>query len=235
MSTYYLARFEPAGDSLFSTLKDAQDWADYQFNYRFPTVESHWVSGGEHGWYAQRWGGAVRNEDGHEIVGATVSVMSLDDGLPEWRREQLDNEAEARSEAEYAADVAARAERDAEVRAATLREAADEADRFDGTATSQELRRAAGQAPAADGTCTVPDCGPCSFQRAIPRDGYRCPRFTGQAPAPQPETAPMDLRNRLALAFARLDRNDVLGTPEERAHEYLPDVDAILAGHGITR
>lgn len=43
---------------------------------------------------------------------------------------------------------------------------------------------------------------------------------------------PLTLRNRFAPAPARADRDSVLGAPEERWHEYLPDVDGILAAYG---
>lgn len=76
----------------------------------------------------------------------------------------------------YRTTVALRAEL-SQVRAATLREAADEADRFDGTATSQELRRAAGQVPAP--CCT---CEPMEYGNGP--DNTHC-RVHGQVPAPQ--------------------------------------------------
>jgi hypothetical protein len=40
-----------------------------------------------------------------------------------------------------------------------------------------ESTQQAAPGPQADGMCTVANCGPCSFQRAIPRPGYRCPRL----------------------------------------------------------
>ena len=43
----------------------------------------------------------------------------------------------------------------------------------------------------------------------------------------------LTLRNHLAHLLACADRGDVLGTPEERQHEYLADADATLATYGI--
>lgn len=86
------------------------------------------------------------------------------------------------------------------------------------------------QDPPRPSTCV---CG--STIRSLPRRALihfpECPA-RGQDER-NPMTYPMlpdheRLRQQIALALAEADQGDVLGTPEERAHEYLPEADAVL-------
>lgn len=78
----YLAEVPGSGRALFRRLDDAKDWCDYQLHHRHPGRRVRWVSGGEHGWWAQRWEG----RDPQEMLkeSGTVTSIQLDETLPEY-------------------------------------------------------------------------------------------------------------------------------------------------------
>lgn len=76
-SPCYLVEHPRAGRAGFRLPEDARDWADRQTDYHHPGQAVRWVSGGEHGWEAQRL------PDG--TTAATVHTLMLDGTLPEYR------------------------------------------------------------------------------------------------------------------------------------------------------
>lgn len=146
----------------------------------------------------------------------------------------------------------------AEVRAATLLEAATAVEQMWLPAATR-LRRmaAAGQAPApqpeliplpgipecaADCFCRTPapqpeitpdaeyeyGCPSCGHPIMVGRrDEHRCADKSPITPNTAPGTP--DLRQRIALAIATADtEHGAIGAPADRAHEYLPEADAVM-------
>lgn len=82
----YLAEYPPSGRALFRKQEDARWWCDYQLLWHRPGLKIRWVSGGEHGWHAQRWDGMNIKTDVH----GSITTIRLDGTLPDWRDDQDD-------------------------------------------------------------------------------------------------------------------------------------------------
>lgn len=73
----YLVEHPKSGHALFRLPTDAREWAEQQTGFHHPGQQTRWVSGGEHGWEAQR----LPNGQ----TAATVYALVLDGTLEDSR------------------------------------------------------------------------------------------------------------------------------------------------------